>query len=100
MFACCNTCLQEESHQQECAQKLCSATLIYSYMLTEQHRIQLQITYSLSIMLTSPRLSPAACFHNRPVEHALHNVSSSLHFLCPTLGKTQEKLEFETQMLL
>lgn len=51
-------------------------------------------------MLTSPRLSPGACFHNRPVEHALHNVGSSLDFLCPTMGKTQEKLEFETQMLL
>ena len=52
------------------------------------------------MMLTSPRLSPAACFHNQPVEHALHNVSSSLDSLCPTLGKTQEMLEFETKMLL
>lgn len=52
-------------------------------------------------MLTSPKLSPAACFHNLPVEHALHNVSSSLDSLCPTLSKTQERLEFErTQKLL
>lgn len=33
--------------------------------------------YSFSMMLTSPKLSPAACFRNLPVEHALHNVGSS-----------------------
>ena len=52
------------------------------------------------MMLTSPRLSPAACFHNQPVGHALRNVSSSLDFQCPILGKTQEleRLESETQI--
>ena len=41
------------------------------------------IPYSFHMMLTSPALSPAACFHNLPVECALHSVRSSLDFLCP-----------------
>ena len=46
------------------------------------------------MMLTSPRLSPAACFHNQPEERALRNASSSLDFQCPASSKTPEKLEF------
>ena len=46
-------------------------------------------------MLTSPKLSPAACSRNPPVEHASHNANSFSDSLCPKMKQVHNS-EFRT----